>query len=245
MTDAHEAVQSLSPQEAFKIFKALFKDAPFMGTAILSENQEYTVSTGTHAGYEPLTETGDFAVIFFTGNYYHELGAIHHSHSLMAVRVDQTDQVQIPNTCEEVFTVDHDEQQWAVYEDPTKPGFPSNHLRDEKQRELTKCIVFLTPNDLRKVIESEIFHAQIDLDSLRKNMSVNNFDKVQKRLEQLKEFPDNLLTEDLRVLRSDPDRLHRVKEILQEAQGLLSPEALEAVLANMAAQGDHLQGGAG
>jgi hypothetical protein len=76
-------------------------------------------------------------------------------------------------------------------------------------------------------------------------MSVNNFDKVQKRLEQLKEFPDNLLTEDLRVLRSDPDRLNRVKEILQEAQGLLSPEALEAVLANMAAQGDHLQGGAG
>jgi hypothetical protein len=240
-----DAIKALSNAELLRHFKILFKNAPFINTAILSENQEYTVSTGTHAGYEPLTETHNLAVIFFADEYYHELGDIYDNHSLMAVRVDQTDQVQIPNTCKEVFTVDHDDHKWKLYEDPIRRGFPSNRLSEEDGREFTKPIVFLTPNDLRNVIETEIFRAQSDLDSLRKNMSVNNFDKVQKRLEQLKEFPDNLLTEDLRVLRSDPDRLNRVKEILQEAQGLLSPEALEAVLANMAAQGDHLQGGAG
>jgi hypothetical protein len=236
MTDAHEAVQSLSPQEAFEIFKALFKNAPFINTAILSENQEYTVSTGTHVGYEPLTETHNLAVIFFADEYYHELGDIYDNHSLMAVRVDQTDQVQIPNTCEEVFTVDHDDHKWTLYEDPTRRGFPSNRLSEEDGREFTKPIVFLTPNDLRNVIETEIFRAQSDLDSLRKNMSVDNVDKVQKRLEQLAELPDDLLTEDLRVLRSDPDRLNRVKKLLEEAQGLLSPEALEAELANRIAQ---------
>ena len=232
-----DAIKTLSNAELLRHFKILFKNAPFINTAILSENQEYTVSTGAQVGHNRVTETGDFAVIFFTGKYYHELGDIYDSHSLMAVRVDQTDQVQIPNTCEEVFTVDHDDHKWKLYEDPTRRGFPSNSLSEEDGREFTKPIVFLTPNDLRNVIETEIFRAQRDLDSLRKNMSVNNVDKVQKRLEQLAELPDDLLTEELRVLRSDPDRLNRVKEILQDAQNLISPEALEKACANMATQG--------
>ena len=77
-------------------------------------------------------------------------------------------------------------------------------------------------------------------------MSVNNVDKVQKRLEKLAELPDDLLTEDLQALRavlsSDPDYLNRVKKLLEEAQGLLSPEALEAALANTIRQGGQSDG---
>jgi hypothetical protein len=240
MTDAHEAVQSLSPQEAFEIFKALFKDAPFMGTAIPSENQEYTMSAAERVGNTPQTETANLAVVFLDESNEHRdelIDTLEGFYRVTGIKEEDLNRVNpLPSIFREVMTITtNDGETWHLYQGSDGKA-PYNHLPWLKQQ-FARNLFLLTPEGLRKTIDNQIFRAQIDLESLRENMSVDNVDKVQKRLEQLAELPDYLLTEDLRVLRSDPDYLNRVKEILQEAQDLLSPKALEAAYANMATQG--------
>jgi hypothetical protein len=246
MTDAHEAVQSLSPQEAFEIFKALFKDAPFMGTAILSKNQEYTVDQKRPVllgGEKTETVTSNFAVVFLdeTNEHFQELRQnLTAPCRVTGIKEEDLDKVTLPQGCKKVITITaKDGKTWHLYQGPNQ--IPTSHTLPRSQQELTRNFFLLTAEGLRETIANQIFRAQRDLESLRENMSVNNVDKVQKRLEQLAELPDDLLTEELRVLRtvlsSDPEYLNRVKKLLEEAQGLLSPEALEKACANMATQG--------
>ena len=252
MTANHDAIKALSNAELLRCFNILFQDDPFMGTAILSENQQYTVDQKHTAllmptVYKPVTS--DLAVIFLdkTDKHFHEL-----RHNLTdpcrvtGIKEENLDKVTIPEGCEKVITITaKDGEIWHLYRGQNERLLSHNLPAD--QQNFTKNFFFLTPEGLRKTIDNQIVRAQTDLESLRESMSVENVHRVQNRLEKLAELPDDLLTEDLRVLRavlsSDPDYLNRVKKLLEEAQGLLSPEALEAASAKMAAQDG--RGGAG
>jgi hypothetical protein len=240
MVDAHEAVQSLSPQEAFEIFKALFKDAPFMGTAIPSENQEYTMSAAGmsaagRVGNTPQTETANLAVVFLDESNEHRdelIDTLEGFYRVTGIKGEDLNRVNpLPSIFREVMTITtNDGETWHLYQGSDGKA-PYNHLQWLEQQ-FARNLFLLTPEGLRKTIANQIFRAQRDLESLRENMCVNNVNKVQKCLEQLAELPDDLLTEDLRALRtvlsSDPDYLNRVKEILQDTQNLISPEALQS-----------------
>ena len=215
-----------------------------MGAAI-PYNTEYKIS---NRGSQESTVTHNFGVIFFGDKHYHELCAIQNSHSLMAVRADQTDQVTIPDSCKEVFTVDHDEQQWVVYEDPTKPGFPSNHLRDGEGRELTEPVFFLTPDDLRGVIKHQIFCADVDFGKLQNKIKASQAlaTEIATAMAVLGQLPGKLLPESLN--NANPETLISLAERLGEISAIISPEGPEA-LENQAVMysrhGAGLEGGAG
>lgn len=240
MAANHDAIKALSNDELLRYFNILFKNNRFMGTVTLSQETEYTVLTGGQVGNTPQTETANLAVVFLDKSNEHRrelIDTLQGSYRGTGIKGEDLNQVNpLPSIFREVMTITtNDGETWHLYQG-LDGSAPYNHL-PWLQQEFARNLFFLTPEGLRKTVDNQIVRAQIDLESLRENMSVENVDTVQKRLKQLAELPDDLLTEDLRVLRSDPDRLNRVKKLLEEAQELLSPEALEAELAKMAAQG--------
>jgi hypothetical protein len=106
----------------------------------------------------------------------------------------------------------------------------------------------LTPNNLRKVIESEIFHAEVDFGRLQKKIKASQqlATELAEAMAVLEKLPGNLLPESLNT--ANPDTLTSLAESLREISATISPEGpegLESQGVMSFVQNKGLQGGAG
>ena len=252
MTDAHEAVQSLSPEEAFEIFSKLFKDAPFMDTAILSENQEYTVFTGARTGDQRETETANLAVVFLDqkGEHSYELSnTLTHSYLLTGIKEGDLNKVTLPEGCEEVITITEDGETWHLYQGQNETLISHNLPYGQKQ--FTKNFFFLTPEGLRKTIATQIDHVSIDFGRLQEKIKASQelATEIATAMAVLEKLPGNLLPDSLQT--ANPETLTDLAKSLEQIGATISPEgpegpeALENQAVMYSKHGAGLEGGAG
>jgi hypothetical protein len=204
----------------------LFKNTPFINTAIFFEKKKYTVLTGGQIGYDLQTETADFGVVFLdeSQEHYYELNnQLTRPYRLTGVKEGDLDKVNFPQRCEEVIIVTKDGETWHLYQGPQQT-LPSRNLPSDEQK-FTKDFFFLTPEGLRRTIDNQIFfRAEVVFNKLQEAIikNQNRAAKLEETMAVLGQFPGRLLPGSLQNL--TPEMLTDVAERLGGIAEIISPE---------------------